>query len=156
MANSTKRRAIIIDLDGTYCDHNHRGELWIMHPRPIEQILQEIPHDGVSDWCHRIIESYNSTGHKIIFLTARTHEFKEATLKWLERVAGKFDYELHIRNEQEPMDKLNDASFKGLKLLMDILPHYEVDLAIDDKDACCQMFRAHGINTLLCSNGFKR
>lgn len=156
MANSNKRRAIIVDLDGTYCDHNHRGELWIMHPRPVEQIQNEIVNDGVTEWCHRIIESYHASGHKIIFLTARTHDFKEATEKWLQRVAGKFDYELLIRSEQEPMDKLNDASFKGLKLLMDILPNYEIDLAIDDKNSCCQIFKAHGINTLECSNGFRR
>lgn len=148
------QKAIIVDLDGTYCDHNHRKDLWIHHPRPIEEILAAIPNDGVTDWCQRIIDSYAKDNYKIIFLTARTHDFKEATEKWLKKVAAHVDWELICRSENEPMSKLLDSSFKGIRLLTDILPRYDVSLAIDDKASCCQVFRAHGIPTLQCSNDF--
>lgn len=149
-----KQKAIIVDLDGTYCDHNHRGELWIHHPRPVGDIQDAIPNDGVVEWCQRIIDDYAKDGFKIVFLTARTHDFEEATRKWLERVAAHVDWELFIRNEDEPMAKMNDAMFKGIRLLTQILPLYDVRLAIDDKASCCQIFRAHGIATLCCSNNF--
>lgn len=149
-----KPKAIIVDLDGTYCNHNHRGELWIMHPRPVEQIQREILNDATVDWCNRIIDSYAKDGYKIIFLTARTHDFEECTREWLQKVAGQYDHELVIRNVDEPMDKIHDAAFKGIKLLTSILPRYDVELAIDDKQSCCQVFRAHGITTLHCSNLF--
>lgn len=149
-----KQKAIIVDLDGTYCDHSHRGDLWIEHPRPVEQINAEIINDGVPDWCRRIVDNYGQDGYKVLFLTARTHDFEDATRQWLHKVAAHLDWELIIRNENEPMSKLTDATFKGLRLLTDILPKYDVALAIDDKGSCCQIFRAHGILALHCAGRF--
>ncbi len=149
-----KAKAIIVDLDGTYCDHSHRGDLWVHHPRPVDEIKEKMLNDSVPEWCRRIVDDYGKNGYKIIFLTARTHDFEEGTKQWLHKVASHLDWELIIRGENEPMSKMLDAGFKGIKLITDILPKYNVALAIDDRQSCCQVFRAHGIMTLHCGNGF--
>ncbi len=100
-------KAIIVDLDGTLCDHSHRlhyigkstyhrynGKLieWIGEysgQKPdYESFYAAMSEDGVNEWCSEIIQSMRFRfGEKnkevdVIFVTERPEKYRNLTIKW--------------------------------------------------------------------------
>lgn len=148
--------AIIVDLDGTLADATAR--LHHIQPAPGDKkhwdlFNAESTNDPVIGWCLDLVKGYNSLGYKIIFLTARSESrgTRKITEEWLAREVGPYvhNYDLIMRDTR---DYRVDFVTKQELYYKFVLGHYDVKLAIDDKQSVCMMWRSLGIPALHCSD----
>ena len=146
-----KNKAIIVDIDGTIADGK-----WRIVGKDLTNIdwnkenLNSL-HDQPFSWCVNLVNIYYKSGYSIVFLTARTGtvECYEVTHKWLqENLPDNVDYQLFMREER---DERGDDVIKKDIYLKHIEPHYEVELAIDDKPSVIDMWRSLGVAALHCN-----
>ena len=111
---------LVIDIDGTIADDSERnkrhiakyGKSWDVSN--VSEYMQGCENDGVI-WngihaINRLIER----GYMICFLTARSQEFREQTMQWLEQFFNRMDFSLIMR----PYDNKSDIRiFKHEKLV---------------------------------------
>ena len=73
------RRIFIIDIDGTVCQNvsNEEGKAKMLDARPCEESI-------------RMVTTHYDEGNYISFISARTHEHREATESWLARHGVKY------------------------------------------------------------------
>lgn len=138
-----KRRAIIIDLDGTLCNKDHRHHLYETTNRDWKAINEASKYDTVNEWCLEIVNLFSMNGYKIVFLTGRSESSKEVTMDWLVRNVGYgVDWELHMRPGG---DTRMDTIVKNEIYFKDIATKYDVLFAIDDRKEVVDGFRDIGL-----------
>lgn len=128
--------------DGTLCNHDHR--------------LHFITGEGKKDW-----EAYNQAcvydipdrevfhvvamadlyDYEIILCSGCSEKYRKETERWLKSFCVKYS-KLFMRPEG---DYRPDDEIKEEILDKDILPHYDVRLAIDDRDRIVKLWRRRGI-----------
>lgn len=146
----TYRPAIIIDLDGTLADNNHRrkhieGE----NNNDWKKYYEKIPEDSLNYWCKEIIDRFKND-YRIYLVTGRegTKQIKTDTKVWLADNNIYYD-ELHFRDKE---DYRKDSKVKKEILEEEIRPH-EVVFAVDDRQQVVDMWRNQDITTLQCAEG---
>jgi hypothetical protein len=145
-----KRKAIIVDLDGTLCNTTHRDHLFQEAKPDLNEIWHQMAYDGVNEWCLNIVKQFAAAGYKIIFLTGRGDEARNPTTQWLYRNVGMhIDYDLVMRlqNDHRPNQLIkHDLYMKWLA------PTYDVEFCIDDQQSIVDMWRNLGLVALHCSD----
>jgi predicted secreted acid phosphatase len=145
-----KRRAIIVDLDGTLCDNGHRRHVYEQEPKDWKLINELSKYDLVNDWCLEIVNLFALNGYKIIFLTGRSAHSWDVTEDWLNRNVGHgVDWQLMMRPKN---DHRLDTVVKSEIFFRDILPMYDVKFAIDDRKPVVDMWRSIGVTCLDCAS----
>lgn len=147
-----KRRAIIVDLDGTLCNKDWRQHLYDKTPRNWGHINAAAEFDQPNDWCLEIVRLFAMQNYKIIFLTGRaaTKDSKVVTEKWLMMHVGPgIDYGLLMRPARDHRD---DTIVKTEIYCKEIAPMYDVLFAIDDRQSVVQMWRDIGVTCLDCAS----
>ncbi len=78
-----KKKAIIIDLDGTLANINERRET-LQKNNNFKLFYSEIINDKLNVWCKEIIDRFK-TEYKIILVTGRENvdNVKKDTIEWL-------------------------------------------------------------------------
>ena len=139
-----KRKAIIVDLDGTICE-NVTGRPWY-GKGAAEGMLLDDPCINIMN----LIDSYAwNYDLKIIILTGRHKgEELEATEKWLHKYSFFYD-EIFAR---ELTDYSKSAPYKEKVYEELIKPNYDVVMVFEDNNACVQMFRDKGLTVLQPQN----
>lgn len=146
-----KRRAIIVDLDGTLCEKDWRQHLYDATPRDWDKINAAAEFDQPAEWCMEILKLFAMQNYKIIFLTGRaaTKHSQEVTEKWLMMHVGPgVDYSLIMRPDNDHRD---DTAVKAEIYRRDIAPMYDVLFAVDDRQTVVQMWRDLGVTCLDCA-----
>jgi predicted kinase len=148
---TTLPKAIICDLDGTLCNIDHRlhhvrgpgKKNWMVFAEGAE-------FDDLNAWCadilHAMLTCYDCN---VIFCSGRSEEYRRITEEWLDIYVGLSD-PLFMRPAKDYRD---DALVKEIILDFEILPQYQVLLAIDDRQRVVDMWRRRGITTLQCAPG---
>ena len=145
-----KRRAIIVDLDGTLCNNTHRQHLYDKEHKDWKLINEESKYDLVNNWCLEIVNLFSLNGYKIIFLTGRSAHAWDVTEDWLNRNVGPgVDWMLLMR---EKKDKRPDTDSKTEIFVNEIAPFYDVLFAIDDRKPVVDMWRNMNIPCLDCAS----
>lgn len=150
-------KAIIFDIDGTLADVEHRKHHlpnWDrffaeMHNdpliHPIGWLADKLIHASLFEDADK-----NQPDFKVIVVTARPEQYKEATEKWLERNLRWYAYidRIYMRTED---DFRRDSVVKAeiLQKIMD--DGYEPFLVVDDRPEVVEMWRSFGITTLQCA-----
>ena len=151
-----KKKAIIVDLDGTLCNNEHRLHLIVRKNGEVKDwtaFKAAILGDSVNLWCKEIVNSFIEKGYQIIFLTGRMDmgNAREDTLEWLH------DNGTLWRNTDLIMrpsgDKRQDDIIKKEQYLELIEPNYDVLFALDDRKRIAEMWRSIGITCLHCAEG---
>ena len=146
-----KPKTIVFDIDGTLCDNAHHVA-FLNEGQFESNPLADFRFAPVNQWCLDMVYGYHDVGYKIIFLTARRGNKADRELleEWLVRnITKPIQYELLMRKEG---DQRNDYLVKLEAYNLDIYPHYNVVLAIDDKQSICDMWRSLGITALHCNS----
>jgi predicted secreted acid phosphatase len=147
-----KRRAIIVDIDGTLANAKHR-EHHIVNPEgKVDWAAwdKEAMNDTVYQWCADLIYAFRLIGVDILFVTGRGERIREVTLDWLDQNAcagPRTKYKLFMRGNG---DHRQDVVYKAEVYKNFIEPYYDVLFAIDDKGSVVDMWRALGITCLEC------
>jgi hypothetical protein len=104
----TLPNCLIIDLDGTLCDHSHRlkfivdpweekKKLNILRPDEFKKWKPDydsfhaaLSEDKCNEWCKELIERfyqecYEHLGREIIFITGRPERYRKQTQIWIDR-----------------------------------------------------------------------
>ncbi len=147
-----KRRAIIVDLDGTLCNVDWRQHIYDAEPQDWAKINAAAEFDQPNEWCMEILRLFAMQNYKIVFLTGRaaTKGAKEITEKWLMMHVGPgVDYELFMRSAK---DYREDTLVKAQIYNRKIAPSYDVLFAVDDRQSVVQMWRDMGVTCLACAS----
>jgi predicted secreted acid phosphatase len=146
----TKKKAIIVDLDGTLCNNPHRLDFKAKSHKDYWPLYEHIPEDIPNEWCVELIRMIELWGTQIIFLTARPDWARNMTLSWLETYSGlaPFNYRLIMM----PNDWEGDITDFKESIITEIFKKFEISFAIDDNMDIVKMYESHGIKCLWCGN----
>jgi len=136
---------IVIDLDGTLANVEHRRHLVAGKKRDYEAFHASLYADPVNYWCRAIMKNFHWANYSVQIVSARPKSVEISTREWLRK---------------------NLVVFNGLNLLRpdgDSTPDQELKRAwlhaygkerilfvIDDRQKVVDMWRAEGLTCLQC------
>lgn len=143
------RPAVLVDLDGTLCNHQHRLPLIAGKTQDTADwdtfslaCSDDVPFTGVI----RLVKILEQSGHIIIIASGRSEVAKENTVEWLHRHEVPF-HQLHLRPLK---DYRSNADFKESVINYCLTRHsLRFVLAIDDYEKAADRFESLGIPTIL-------
>jgi len=133
----SKEKAIIVDLDGTLVDIEHRVSFITQDPPDWQSFMEKLPNDVVNNWCHELLQAISSRGYKIIIMTARGERYAGLSKKWLDDHHIKYD-EYYSRKSK---DRRDDAIVKKEIYLEKVKNHYDVLFVLEDRLSVVKMWR---------------
>lgn len=144
-----KQKAIIIDLDGTLCNTNHRQHFMQTNPKNWKSFYNALSLDEPNRWCSALIEGMISEGFAIIFVSGRPEDYREETIEWLKR-HWFYSGPLFMRL---PKDFRKDCLVKEEIYRKNIEPFYDILFCVDDRQQVVDMWRELGLTCLQCAKG---
>ena len=140
-------KAIIVDLDGTLCNCEHR--LHLVKEKKWDEFHAACKFDEPNEWCKDLVIRY-MRDHQIIFLTGRHESARGLTEKWLKQHLKLEDseYVLHMRPDR---DWRPNTAFKEEIYNEFIKDYWDVVFAIEDRDRVIKMWRRLGLVALQCA-----
>lgn len=139
--DSSKPKAIIVDIDGTIALHGTRSpydESRVSEDRPNHPVLLAI--SGLSIFANA----------QVIFVSARTDACRDATLEWLNEKCGYFKPSLFMRKEG---DCRKDVVVKREIFDAHIRDNYNVIAVFDDRNQVVDMWRSMGLTVFQVADG---
>lgn len=119
-----KPHCFLFDLDGTLSDANGRNMFTPTH----EEVLADLPIEPVIKVLQALWDKY-----PVVFLSGREDTYQAATEEWIKRhITGDTDKEI-VLYMREKGDFRRDSVIKREILKREILPHYHVLAAFDDR-----------------------
>ncbi len=146
---SKLKTAIIVDLDGTLTNCDHRLFHVKKKPKDWKAFFDKMEDDEIHSWCEELILAMQARGHAIILLTGRPEDYREPTQKWLSRY--QIPYDLLLMRAQG--DHREDAQIKWELYQREIAPKYRALFCVEDRAGVVAMWREKGIPTLQCDLG---
>lgn len=142
-------KAILVDIDGTLADIEHR----VHHVQAVEKnwkaFNQEMHKDKLNFWCLDLIKAMQDQNFKVIFITGRGEDTRESTIAWLEK--HKVTYaELFMRPLK---DRRDDFEVKKEIYQKIISKKYKVSFVVEDRASVVKMWRELGLVCLQCDVG---
>jgi hypothetical protein len=160
---SSKRKCIIVDIDGTVALMG-KGQEGRRGPYDWDRVGEDDPNEPVIEllWLIRCGRSwlnhspFSRLAFTIIFVSGRKEQCRQQTWAWLRKNGVVPDlevtegYQLLMRGDN---DNRPDHELKLEILEQQILPRYDVMFVIDDRDAVVKMWRAQGLTCLQVAEG---
>ena len=144
-----KHKAIIVDLDGTLCDIEHRIHHVKSKPKNWQAFNQGIDQDKSYFWCIELIAAMKARGYKVFFVTGRQESSREMTVSWLTRHHVDYD-ELYMRGNR---DFREDSDVKEEIYYSKIEPVAQVLFVVDDRKSVVDRWRELKLTCLQCAPG---
>ena len=134
-----RKKTWIFDLDGTLADTE---DYEAHHKVKDEGFNTEARNAPVNEDIKKKMEKAKKKDKNVVILTARSAHYRDTTKKWLHENNVQYDALI-----MRPTDD-NDTDRKVKKDLLDedIMPHYNVTKAWDDKKKNVKMFKKRGID----------
>ena len=151
----TKRKAILVDLDGTLVASEHRPvEMYRKSDGKIDYDAwnNDCPGDGIHWWCAELVTAMSKAGYMIVFLTARgsNQHNRMLTENWLRtHLSWEVEWVLHMgpyTTDKTDYDNKRDQYFN------EIAPLYDILFAVDDKSSVIKIWRDIGLPALHCKD----
>ena len=145
------KKAIIVDLDGTLCDCEHRRKLKDNGKIDFGCFLdpENVAKDPLNNWCRELIMGMGDMGYRIICVSGREDALKDVTKKWLEKYNVPYDG-LFMRKSG---DYRKDCEVKIEIYNKYIKDNYEILFIVDDRKQVVDMWREMGMTVLHCAEG---
>lgn len=135
-------KAIIVDLDGTLSDPEHRRHL-VAGPgkKDWDRFTSEAKNDPPMRHVIDVVQAMAHDGYYVLIVSGRDNRVREDTITWLAKHGVPWD-ELTMRPDG---DYTEDSKLKEQWLKEKILPRYEILFALDDRSRVVEMWRRNGI-----------
>lgn len=138
-----RRKAIIVDLDGTVCIHNGRS------PYDLDKVDTDLPNAPVI----KIVENYLSYGcGDVIFLSGREDKCREKSLAWIKKHIQLMDTEVNLFMRKTG-DTRRDSIVKEELFDEHIFNKYFIEFILDDRNQVVEMWRELGLTCLQVAEG---
>lgn len=144
-----KPPCVVVDLDGTLCNVDHRLHHMRGEKKNWKAFFAEMINDSLNDWCSSIMLGMELIGYKIILCSGRPDNFRGPTVSWLGRNDIHYDG-LFMRNRS---DSRKDDIAKENILDFEILTRYTPIVFIDDRQQVVDKYRSRGFTVLQCAKG---
>lgn len=145
-----KKPAIIVDLDGTLCNVEHRQRHLEGKRKDWKAFANEYKSDTINEWCRTIIYAMGANAScAIILLTGRNECYRRGTEEWLQRNGVPYSFLLMRQNK----DFRADSIIKKEIYEKHIEPNHDVIFCIDDRQQVVDMWRSLGLTCLQCAKG---
>lgn len=144
---------VVVDLDGTMCNIDHRLHHVKEKPKDWIKFFKECANDKMNLWCMELCIAMANRGYEIVFASGRAQDQCEAeTKKWLDERCQRYgvSYSLFMRHGT---DFRRDDVVKEIILDFEILPKFEPLFVVDDRDQVVRMWRKRGLTCLQCAPG---
>lgn len=147
-----KQKAIIVDIDGTLANIEHRRHHVEKKPPDWKAFNAAMKDDTVNEWCAKLIRAMQYQHYEIIFVTGRCEEYGGITQHFLKNsgIQTAHPYTLFMRKDD---DFRKDSIIKAEIYIHDIEPNYDVIFCIDDRKQIVDMWRSLGLVCLQCAEG---
>jgi predicted secreted acid phosphatase len=163
-----KTRAIIVDLDGTLanCDHRRHFVDGTHEKQDWRSFYESMRTDTINEWCKQIAQKFNP-----VFVSGRPEEYRDITIDWLDKngfyksISSVTFYENGRKPEikkipkewplfmRKTADYRDDTVIKEEIYREHIEPYYNILFAIDDRSKIAALWRRLGIVCLHCAEG---
>ena len=157
-----KHKAIIVDLDGTLCNIEHRRH-YVTGPKKDWKNFgspENLSKDTPNIWCVELVDAMRKLGYHLLFVSGRMQApgVAEATMEWLTTVLdlppiafkdGSM-VQLFMRKDN---DFREDTIIKKEIYEECIKDKYCILMAVDDRASVVKMWRELGITCLQCDEG---
>ena len=144
-----KIKAVLVDLDGTLCDVEHRVHHVQTKNKNWKSFNELMVHDELNHWCFELIEAMSDRGYKIIFVTGRGEPWRAPTENWLIKHNVKYEH-LYMRGV---LDHREDSDVKEDIFLEKIEQNYQVLFVVDDRKSVVERWRKLKLTCLQCAPG---
>lgn len=148
-AKLDKTNAIIVDLDGTLCDVEHRVPQIRGEHKNWNNFHELLIHDELNHWCFELIEAMSARGYKIIFITGRPENYRASTENWLKKHNLKYEH-LYMR---AVLDFREDSDVKENIYFELVEASYQVLFVVDDRKTVVDRWRELKLICLQCAPG---
>jgi uncharacterized HAD superfamily protein len=146
---NNKKPAIIVDLDGTLCDVDHRVHHVSGPKKDWIKFNELLVHDKLNHWCFELIEAMSARGYSVIFITGRGEDYRRLTEEWLNKhqISYKHLYMRGVLDHREDADVKEDI----YKYVVD--KDYRVLFVVDDRKSVVERWRKLELTCLQCAPG---
>lgn len=141
--------AIIVDIDGTLANCEHRRHL--VEAKKWPAFYDAMFDDTVNEWCKKLMEAMweETCVDAVLLVSGRPDSHRSLTEQWLE---------LHtIQHEalfmRRATDYRKDAIVKREIYEKEIKPKWDVLFVVDDRTQVVEMWRELGLVCLQCAKG---
>lgn len=145
----SKEKAIIVDLDGTLTDVEHRVHFVQLSVKNWKEFNDRMIHDPLNVWCYELIAAMKSRGYKIIFVTGRGEDYRGHTEDWLKR--HHVDYDLLYMRKVNDFREDDDVKEEIYRQKIESL--YQVLFVVDDRKSVVKRWREMDLICLQCEWG---
>ncbi len=144
-----KQKAIVCDLDGTFCNTDHRQHFISGGKKDWKNFFDAMIVDPPNEWCQILLGRFSR--YEIVFVSGRPDNYRPQTESWL-RAHGYTtkDSPLYMRKEH---DFRPDHIVKTEIYKRDIEPLYDIIFCVDDRQQVVDAWRALGLTCLQCAKG---
>lgn len=143
-----KVNAIIIDIDGTLANIDHRLHHMKKAKKDWAAFNREIVNDSINNWCLQIVDKFHYT-HEIILCSGREDRYRNETLAFLKKYNVPYSL-LLMRNRN---DFRKDCIIKEIIYEFEIKARANILFAVDDRKQVVDLWRKHGLVCLACHEG---
>jgi len=147
------KKAIIVDLDGTLCNIDHRKKYidGSLGKKDWDKFYEGCGEDEVNEWCKDIIQALHVCGEcSILYITGRPDMIKDETQYWLDKHTHLDNFSLYMRKTN---DFRQDYIVKKELYEKHVKGKFDVLFAIDDRQQVVDMWREQGLVCLQCDKG---
>jgi len=152
-----KTKAILVDLDGTLCNIEHRRHFvdGTDEKKDWRSFNESMIIDTPNLWCVELVISMAKRGFTIIFVSGRSDEYRSLTFDWIEKNTSIFRYtDIPIRLfMRKRKDYREDSVIKEEIYLNKIKPEFDVLFCVDDRTRVVNKWRELGLTCLQCDEG---
>lgn len=137
-------RCIIVDIDGTLSNIDHRLHHVLGMKPNWEKFFGELGKDKPHEEIQRLVQIYSQTGFVVYLVSARPEDYRLQTEAWLEKHNVPFDF-LFMRKKgdyrPDPIVKkeILDREFKDKSI---------IEFVVDDRPQVVEMWRENGLRVL--------
>jgi predicted kinase len=147
-----KPSAIVVDLDGTLANCDHRlHHIKDEGKKDWKAFFEGIPGDAPNQWCVDIVGGLKER-HQIVYCSGRSDEYRETSQAWLAKheLWGACKGNLFMRHDG---DYRQDYIAKEILLDFEILTRFKPHFMIDDRKQIVDLWRRRGFTCLACDEG---
>lgn len=146
--NKIRKDTILVDLDGTISNAEHRVHLVRSRPPNWDLFFKKCVDDLPNVWCIELMKAMKAAGYNVVIVSARSDMVLEETKQWLSKY-GLGDIELHMVRKGN--DTTEDSLLKSKWLSQ--FGKDRVLFVVDDRDKVCKMWVREGLQVLNCGQG---